>query len=46
MLDPMKMTPQPILVYKCKFCKVRVISKQDTRAVLGKEHAKRCRRRK
>jgi uncharacterized protein YlaI len=44
--DAMRMTPEPIRVYRCKYCKVRVVSKQDTRAVLGKEHAKHCRRRK
>lgn len=29
----------------CKHCKVDVISKTDTRAVLGKEHGKHCPRR-
>lgn len=26
----------------CKFCKVDVISKTDTRAILGQEHKKSC----
>lgn len=34
----------PIKVYRCKYCKVRVISNTDTRAVLGKTHQKHCRR--
>lgn len=33
-------------LYRCKYCGVRVISKTDTRAILGKTHAKRCRRNK
>lgn len=33
-------------LYRCKYCRVPVISKYDTRAVLGKEHAKHCRRNK
>lgn len=31
--------------YICKYCKVEVVSRADTRAILGKEHNKHCRRR-
>lgn len=30
----------------CRYCKVEVLSREDKRAVLGKEHAKWCRRHK
>jgi hypothetical protein len=33
-------------VYRCKYCKVAVISRTDFRAILGKEHAKHCPRHK
>lgn len=39
------MTIEDLKVYRCKFCKVQVVSPQDTRAILGKEHGKHCRRR-
>lgn len=29
----------------CKWCKVPVVSRADTRAILGREHSKHCRRR-
>jgi len=32
--------------YVCKYCKVEVMGPHDFRAVLGKEHAKHCRRHK
>jgi hypothetical protein len=32
-------------IYRCKFCKVQVVSKTNTQAVLGKQHGKHCRRR-
>lgn len=31
--------------FRCKHCKVPVISRTDTHAVLGKEHKKSCPRR-
>jgi hypothetical protein len=31
--------------YICKHCKVQVVSKFDTRPVLGREHGKHCPRR-
>lgn len=31
--------------FRCKYCKVPVVSRTDTRAVLGREHKKGCRRR-
>jgi hypothetical protein len=33
-------------VYVCRFCKVPVVSKTDTRAIPLREHAKHCRRSK
>lgn len=32
-------------IYRCKHCKVQVISKTDTHAVLGHAHGKHCPRR-
>lgn len=32
-------------VYRCRHCKVRVVSKENTRAVLGQQHGKHCPRR-
>lgn len=40
------MSKTPVSPYRCKHCKVPVISKTDTRAILGKVHAKRCPRSK
>jgi hypothetical protein len=30
--------------FVCKYCKVQVVSQYDTRAILGHEHKKSCRR--
>lgn len=38
-------TIQNIKKYVCKHCKVEVVSPTNTRAVLGREHAKKCPRR-
>jgi hypothetical protein len=35
-------TPKIKHPFICKKCKVPVISRSDTRAILGKEHAKWC----
>lgn len=32
-------------IYRCKHCKVQVVSKENTNAVLGKSHGKHCPRR-
>lgn len=32
-------------VYRCKFCKVQVISPSNIRAIFGKTHGKHCPRR-
>lgn len=32
-------------IYLCKHCKVRVVSKTNTQAILGRSHGKHCPRR-
>lgn len=36
----------PKKTYRCKYCKVPVMGASDFRAILGKTHAKYCRRNK
>ena len=42
----MTMTPPTKKIYRCKHCKVQVLSKIDFRPVLGKTHSKHCPRRR
>lgn len=37
--------PQPAKKFICKHCKVPVVSKTNTRPLLGREHDKHCPRR-
>lgn len=32
--------------YRCKFCKVEVVSRDNHHPILGKEHGKKCPRRR
>lgn len=36
---------EPHKIYRCKFCKVQVISATNTRPILGVMHGKHCPRR-
>jgi hypothetical protein len=36
----------PKTIYKCKHCHVQIISKFDFRPILGREHGKKCPRRR
>ena len=36
---------ETLKVYRCKHCKVRVVSKTNLKAWFGSEHGKRCPRR-